>query len=33
MNGAVGYHVFAGIICLMIVMLGQLNKEEGSEQK
>jgi multisubunit Na+/H+ antiporter MnhB subunit len=33
MNDAVGYHVFAGIICLLIVMLGLLNNEEGSEEK
>lgn len=33
MNGTVGYHVFAGIICLLLSMLSQLGKEEGSEEK
>lgn len=36
MNVAVGYHVMAGVICLLILMLSTLhmsNKEEGSDQK
>lgn len=38
MNGAVGYHVMAAIICLQTVMLTVLHSdedglEEGSDQK
>ena len=35
MNNAVGCNVFTGICCLLMLMLGQLNKddEEGSEAK
>lgn len=38
MNDAVGYHVMAGVICLLIVMLSTLSVrdedvEEGSDQK
>lgn len=33
MNDAVGYHVMAGIICLLILMLGVLNSDDESEEK
>ena len=33
MNNAVGCNVFTGICCLLMLMLGLLDKEEGSEAK
>ena len=33
MNNAVGCNVFTGISCLLMLMLGLLDKEEGSEAK
>lgn len=32
MNDAVGYHVMAGIICLLIMMLGVLNPDEDEKE-
>lgn len=33
MNDAVGYHVMAGVICLLILMLGVLNSDDESAEK
>ena len=32
MNDAVGYHVMAGITCLLIMMLSTLDRGEGKEE-
>ena len=33
MNDAVGYHVMAGISCLLVMMLGTLHADEAEEEE